>query len=42
VTLSIYNLTNQKNWQPSPVFYGNDFVVLQDPRTVEVRLEAKF
>jgi outer membrane receptor protein involved in Fe transport len=42
VTLSIYNLTNQKNWQPSPTFYGNDFVVLQDPRTVEVRLEAKF
>lgn len=42
LTLSVYNLTDQKNWQPSPVFYGNDFVVLADPRTFELRLEAKF
>lgn len=42
VTLSIYNLTDQKNWQPSPSLYGNDFLVLNDPRTYEVRLTSKF
>jgi outer membrane receptor for monomeric catechols len=41
-TVSVYNLTNEKNWQPSPTFYGNDFLVLNDPRTVELRLDAKF
>jgi outer membrane receptor protein involved in Fe transport len=41
-TISVYNLTNQKNWAPSPNIYGNDFIVLADPRTVELRLEAKF
>jgi outer membrane receptor protein involved in Fe transport len=42
VTLSAYNLTNQRNWQPSPALYGNDFLVMNDPRTIEVRLQAKF
>jgi len=42
LTLSAYNLTNQRNWQPSPPFYGNDFLVLSDPRTFEIRLQAKF
>jgi outer membrane receptor protein involved in Fe transport len=42
VTLSIYNLTNQRNWEPSPNFYGNDFLVMNDPITAEVRLQAKF
>jgi outer membrane receptor protein involved in Fe transport len=42
ITLSVYNLTNQQNWQPSPNLYGNDFLVLNDPRTYELRLQAKF
>ena len=42
VTVSVYNLTNQRNWQPSPSIYGNDFLVMNDPRTVELRLQAKF
>ena len=41
-TLSVYNLTDQKNWQSSPNFYGNDFLVRNDPRTFEVRLTAKY
>jgi len=42
ITFSIYNITNQRNWQPSPTFYGNDFLVQNDPRTYELRLQAKF
>ena len=42
VTLSIYNLTDQLNWQSAPSFYGNDFLVRNDPITFEVRLQAKF
>jgi hypothetical protein len=42
ITLSCYNFTNQRNWQPSPAYYGNDFLVQNDPRTWEVRLQAKF
>ncbi len=42
ITGSVYNFTNQRNWQPSPSIYGNDFLVLNDPRTFEIRLQAKF
>jgi outer membrane receptor protein involved in Fe transport len=42
LTFSLYNLTNRLNWQSSPAFYGNDFLVRNDPRTFEVRLQAKF
>ena len=42
VTASVYNLTDQRNWQPAPSFYGNDFLVRSDPRTFEIRLQAKF
>jgi hypothetical protein len=42
VTFSVYNLTDQLNWQSSPPFYGNDFLVRNDPRDFEVRLQAKF
>lgn len=42
ITASIYNLSNQRNWQTSPSIYGNDFLVQNDPRTFEVRLQAKF
>ena len=41
ITASVYNLTGRDNWQPSPGFYGNDFLVRSDPRTFEVRLQAK-
>jgi outer membrane receptor protein involved in Fe transport len=41
-TLSVYNLTDRTNWSPAPSFYGNDFLVRSDPRTVEIRLQAKF
>jgi hypothetical protein len=42
ITLSCYNFTNQRNWEPSPAYYGNDFMVQNDPRTWEIRLQAKF
>ncbi len=42
ITVSCYNLTNRRNWQSSDPFYGNDFLVRSDPRSVEVRLAAKF
>ena len=42
VTLSVYNITDRNNWSPSPIFYGNDFLVRSDPRTVELRVMAKF
>ena len=42
ITASVYNFTNQRNWQPSPSIYGNDFLVQNDPRTFEIRLQAKF
>ena len=41
-TVSAYNITDQLNWQSSPAFYGNDFLVRNDPRTVEFRVQAKF
>lgn len=41
-TLSVFNLTDQINWQSAPSFYGNDFLVRNDPRTVEFRMQAKF
>ena len=40
LTLSVYNLTDRRNWQPSPTFYGNDFLVRSDPRTFELRIQA--
>jgi hypothetical protein len=42
VTFSGYNLTNRRNWQPSSSLYGNDFLVQNDPRTFELRLQVKF
>jgi hypothetical protein len=41
-TVSVYNFTNQLNWNSAPTFYGNDFLVRNDPLTVEFRLQAKF
>jgi len=42
LTFSLYNLTDQHNWESAPAFYGNDFLVRSDPITFEVRLQAKF
>jgi outer membrane receptor protein involved in Fe transport len=42
VTASVYNLTNQLNWQSSTPFYGADFLVRNDPRTYELRVSGKF
>ena len=42
LTLSVYNLTGQKNWQPGPPGNGNDELVRSDPRNFEIRLQAKF
>jgi hypothetical protein len=41
-TVSVYNFTDQLNWNSAPTFYGNDFLVRNDPLTVEFRLQAKF
>jgi len=41
-TASVYNLTDRINWQSAPSFYGNDFLVRNDPRTFEFRIRAKF
>ena len=41
VTVSAYNLTDRLNWQSSPPFYGNDFLVRNNPRTLELRVQAK-
>jgi outer membrane receptor protein involved in Fe transport len=42
VTASVYNLTDQRNWESAPSLYGNDMLVLENPRTFELRLQAKF
>jgi outer membrane receptor protein involved in Fe transport len=41
-TDSAYNITDRLNWQSSPAFYGSDFLVRNDPRTIEFRLQARF
>lgn len=42
VTFSVYNLTDRRNWSSAPSLYGNDMLVLNNPRTLELRLQAKF
>jgi hypothetical protein len=42
LTFSVYNITDQQNWQPSPALYGDDFIVRNSPRTFEFRVQAKF
>jgi outer membrane receptor protein involved in Fe transport len=41
-TLSLYNLTNQNNWESSDPYYGNDFLVRADPLSVNLSLKMKF
>ncbi len=40
--LSIYNLTDQHNWEASYPYYGNDFILHADPIDAEFSVKAKF
>ncbi len=40
--LSIYNLTDQNNWEGSNPSYGNDFIVHSDPIDAEFSMRVKF
>jgi outer membrane receptor protein involved in Fe transport len=42
VTLSLYNLTNQSNWESSDPYYGNDFIVRADPFAADLSIKVKF
>jgi hypothetical protein len=41
-TLSLYNLTNQNNWESSDPYYGNDFIVRADPFAADLSVKVKF
>jgi TonB dependent receptor len=42
IKLSVYNLTDRRNWQSSPTYYGNDFLVQSDPLSVDLSVRYKF
>jgi hypothetical protein len=42
IKLSAYNLTDRRNWQSSPTYYGNDFLVQSDPLSVDLTIRYKF
>ncbi len=42
ITLSLYNLTNQNNWESSDPYYGNDFIVRADPFSADLSVKIKF
>ena len=42
VKLGAYNLTDQRNFQSSIPFYGNDFLVQSDPVSVDLTFKTKF
>ncbi len=42
IKLSIYNLLDHRNWQSSPPYYGNDFLVQSDPLAVDLTVRYKF
>jgi hypothetical protein len=42
IKLSIYNLLDRRNWQSSPPYYGNDFLVQSDPLSVDLTVRYKF
>jgi len=42
IKLSIYNLLDHRNWQSSPPYYGNDFLVQSDPLAVDLMVRYKF
>ena len=42
VKASVYNVTNRRNLTNDAPFYGNDFITVNPPRSLEVSLKAKF
>jgi outer membrane receptor protein involved in Fe transport len=40
--VSIYNVTNEKNFTNDIPFYGNDFITVQPPRSYDLTLNARF
>jgi hypothetical protein len=42
VKVSIYNMTNTRNYTNDVPFYGNDFITRQPPRSYDLSISAKF
>jgi hypothetical protein len=42
IKASVYNLTNRRNLTNDSPYYGNDFITVNPPRSLEVSLKAKF
>jgi hypothetical protein len=42
VKLTIYNMTNERNYQNDAPFYGDDFITRLPPRSYDLYLSAKF
>jgi len=42
VKLSIYNMTNERNYQNDAPFYGDDFITRLPPRSYDLYVSAKF
>ena len=42
VKASVYNVTNRRNLTNDAPYYGNDFITVNPPRSLEVSLKAKF
>jgi hypothetical protein len=38
----VYNLTNRRNLTNDSPYYGNDFITVNPPRSVEISLKARF
>jgi hypothetical protein len=42
VKLTIYNMTNERNYQNDAPYYGDDFITRLPPRSYDLYLSAKF
>ena len=42
VKASVYNVTNRRNLTNDAPYYGNDFITVNPPRSLEISLKAKF
>ncbi len=42
VKASVYNVTNRRTLTNDAPFYGNDFITVNPPRSLEISLKAKF
>jgi len=42
IKASVYNVTNRRNLTNDAPYYGNDFITVNPPRSLEVSLKAKF